>query len=188
MKNCPNCSSELEDNFDLCWNCNYSFAENKVVEFEDTENKEKQKDIDSLYRLIEQTLCTYTRIVAETRRLNYSYRINRCRNYIINHVYEKLSVSEIAANFSLTPEYLSEQFKKETGVRLIDFIQKTRAQEAKKLLLCTEKPILEIASMLNYHDQSHFTKSFKSVYGVTPKACRIAGIYDASANFDVFRD
>ena len=45
MKNCPNCSSELEDNFDLCWNCNYSFAENKVVEFEDTENKEKQKDI-----------------------------------------------------------------------------------------------------------------------------------------------
>lgn len=143
---------------------------------------EKQKDIDSLYRLIEQTLRTYARMVEDTRRLNYSFRINRCRNYIINHVYDKLSVSEIAAYFSLTPEYLSEQFKKETGVRLIDFIQKTRAQEAKKLLLYTEKPILEIASMLNYHDQSHFTKSFKSVFGITPKACRIAGIYDISAN------
>jgi len=35
MKNCPNCSSEVEDNFDLCWNCNYSFAENQTVEIKE---------------------------------------------------------------------------------------------------------------------------------------------------------
>ena len=139
------------------------------------QNLEKHKDVDGLYRLIEQTLCKYTQMVAETKQLNYSNRINRCRNYIINHVYDKLSVAEIAAYFSLSPEYLSEQFKRETGTRLIDFIQTTRAQEAKKLLLFTDKSILEIASLLNYHDQSHFTKSFKAVFGITPKACREAG-------------
>jgi predicted amidophosphoribosyltransferase len=32
MKTCPNCQSEVESNFNLCWNCNYSFTENKVVE------------------------------------------------------------------------------------------------------------------------------------------------------------
>ena len=149
---------------------------------------EKHRDIDSLYRLIEQTLCTYARRVAETKRLNYSFRINRCRNYVVNHVYDKLSVSGLAAYFSLTPEYLSEQFKKETGVRISDFIKTTRVQEAKKLLLFTEKPILEIASLLNYHDQSHFTKSFKSVFGITPKACRSAGVYDTSANEAVLRE
>ena len=37
MKNCPNCNSEVEDLFDLCQNCNYSFTENKIVEFEDLE-------------------------------------------------------------------------------------------------------------------------------------------------------
>ena len=136
---------------------------------------EKCRDIDSLYRLIEQTLCKYAQLVAETRRLHYSSRINRCRSYIINHVYEKLSVAEIAALFSISPEYLSEQFKKETGERLIDFVQNTRAQEAKKLLLFTDKSILEIASLLNYHDQSHFTKSFKRFFGVTPKVCKEAG-------------
>ena len=136
---------------------------------------EKHRNIDSLYRLIEQTLCKYAQLVAETRQLNYSFRINRCRNYVINHVYEKLSVAEIAAFFSISPEYLSEQFKKETGTRLIDFIQTMRAQEAKKLLLFTDKSILEIASLLNYHDQSHFTKSFKRVFGITPKVCKEVG-------------
>ncbi len=31
MKTCPNCKSEMEDNFDLCWNCQYSFSENRKV-------------------------------------------------------------------------------------------------------------------------------------------------------------
>ena len=48
MKNCPNCKSEVEDNFNLCWNCNYSFSENKVVEFEDVDDKQSVKEIDCL--------------------------------------------------------------------------------------------------------------------------------------------
>ena len=35
MKTCPNCQSEVEDSFDLCWNCNYSFSENQVVEIKE---------------------------------------------------------------------------------------------------------------------------------------------------------
>lgn len=32
LKTCPNCQAEVEENFQLCWNCNYSFTENRVVE------------------------------------------------------------------------------------------------------------------------------------------------------------
>jgi len=39
MKNCPKCNSEVEDNFDICWNCNYSFTENKIIEFRDSTNE-----------------------------------------------------------------------------------------------------------------------------------------------------
>jgi Zn finger protein HypA/HybF involved in hydrogenase expression len=38
MKNCPNCKEEVEDNFQLCWNCYYSFTEEKVVEIKDSGN------------------------------------------------------------------------------------------------------------------------------------------------------
>ena len=48
MKNCPNCNSEVEDNFDLCWNCNFSFPDNKIVDFEDIELDKTNKNIDCL--------------------------------------------------------------------------------------------------------------------------------------------
>lgn len=48
MKKCPNCKAEIEDNFELCWNCNYSFTEEKIIEFKDIETLEKEKDIDCL--------------------------------------------------------------------------------------------------------------------------------------------
>ena len=37
MKICPNCKAEVENNFELCWNCNYSFSENKILEIKDIE-------------------------------------------------------------------------------------------------------------------------------------------------------
>lgn len=31
MKTCPNCKSEVDDNFELCWNCQYSFTDAQVL-------------------------------------------------------------------------------------------------------------------------------------------------------------
>ena len=39
MKICPKCKSEVDDNFDMCWNCEYSFSEKRIVsktEFSET--------------------------------------------------------------------------------------------------------------------------------------------------------
>jgi Zn finger protein HypA/HybF involved in hydrogenase expression len=46
MKNCPYCSSEVEDNFDLCWNCNFSFSENQIIEIRGT--NAGSRDLDCL--------------------------------------------------------------------------------------------------------------------------------------------
>lgn len=46
MKHCPKCHAEVEDNFDICWKCNYSFSEDKIVEFE--EDTPKKKNINCL--------------------------------------------------------------------------------------------------------------------------------------------
>ncbi len=37
MKECPNCHEEMEDSYDLCWNCNYSIIKKKVVKFTEAE-------------------------------------------------------------------------------------------------------------------------------------------------------
>lgn len=46
MKSCPNCNAELEDNFQLCWNCNFSLTENQIVEIQ--EEKIERKKINCL--------------------------------------------------------------------------------------------------------------------------------------------
>ncbi|MGE0077875.1 MAG: zinc ribbon domain-containing protein [Bacteroidales bacterium] len=38
MKKCPKCNSEVEDNFDMCWNCQYSFSEDKIINTSDFKN------------------------------------------------------------------------------------------------------------------------------------------------------
>ena len=42
MKTCPHCHSEVEDNFDLCWNCNYSFTDLQVVEINEVPHENRE--------------------------------------------------------------------------------------------------------------------------------------------------
>lgn len=31
MKTCPNCKADVDDNFEFCWNCQYSFTDEQVL-------------------------------------------------------------------------------------------------------------------------------------------------------------
>ncbi len=47
MKNCPNCQAEVEEHFNLCWNCNYSFTELEIVAILE-QQKKGSREIDCL--------------------------------------------------------------------------------------------------------------------------------------------
>lgn len=136
------------------------------------QNVERYDDVGELSRVVEQTLFRLANLVESIRSLPYSYRIHYCRNYIMQHVYDKLTVSQVASHAGVSPEYLTEQFKRETGVSLKTFMEQARVEEAKRLLRSSGNTILEITLMLNYHDQSHFSRSFKKIAGVTPAEFR----------------
>ena len=46
IKICPKCNAEVEENFNICWRCNYSFTEEKIVEF--YEKKRGDRDLNCL--------------------------------------------------------------------------------------------------------------------------------------------
>lgn len=46
MENCPNCNADIEEGFELCWNCNYSFTENEIIDI--NEISEVDKNINCL--------------------------------------------------------------------------------------------------------------------------------------------
>ena len=41
MKICPKCHEEVEDSFEICWNCNYSFPDDKILDLSAVEEPDE---------------------------------------------------------------------------------------------------------------------------------------------------
>ena len=120
-------------------------------------------------QLIEKVLLEFAERVENSKKHKYSKPINVCQNFIFNHLYDNITLSELAELTCLNPNYLSNLFKKEVGISILQFIQQTKIEEAKSLLSYSSYTLAEISTLLNFHDQSYFAKVFKKFVGITPK-------------------
>ena len=64
--------------------------------------------------------------------------------------------------------FLSNQFKKETGVTITRYIQEKRVEESIRMLYSSDLSIQEIAHAVGIDDLSWFCKFFKNITGVSP--------------------
>jgi len=133
---------------------------------------EELDDINDIHLFTENILYEFADRVEKTKRENYSRPIFQCRNYIYKHIYEPLTLQSIAEHLSVNPKYLSNLFKKEVGIPISDYIQQTKIEEAKKLMTFGEHSLSDIHALLNFTDQSYFTKVFKKYTGITPNQFR----------------
>ena len=92
--------------------------------------------------------------------------------YLQDHLAEEISLSVLADNFHLNPQYISQLFKSEIGVNFLAYLTNIRMEKAKKLLLATSISIAEVAEQSGYGDYRVFTKAFKKSEGVTPSQYR----------------
>lgn len=97
------------------------------------------------------------------------YLVQNVAKYITSNYAEDLSLQRLSEEFSITPNYLSKQFKKLTDVALSDYINITRISAAEKLLVTTDLPITEIALQCGFNDSNYFAAVFKKIKGITPK-------------------
>lgn len=104
---------------------------------------------------------------------NYSGFINQTISYIDAHLYEKITLQELAIVTNRTPAYLSHQFKQEVGETIKHYILARKTEEAKELLLFTDHSYQEISTLLCFASQSHFTQHFKKATTLTPKQFRM---------------
>ncbi|MDO5603464.1 MAG: AraC family transcriptional regulator, partial [Oscillospiraceae bacterium] len=79
-----------------------------------------------------------------------------------------ITLDELLCMTSFGKSYLLRSFTKQTGVSPYRYLQTVRLEKAKTFL---EKGIMPVqaAVMAGFSDQSHFTNSFKSFTGLTPK-------------------
>lgn len=105
----------------------------------------------------------------ESRSRNTSLLSDRISKYIEQHYGdEMLSLTMIAEQFQLTPQYLSALFKKQTGMNLTDYLTRVRIDEAKKLMKNKKLTFTQIANKVGYATDIGFIRVFKKYEGTTP--------------------
>ena len=77
-----------------------------------------------------------------------------------------------AAKLCITPKYLSKLVKEHTGRAATDWIEQHVVLEARAMLQSSDMSIQQIATSLNFPNQSFFGKYFKRATGVSPKQYR----------------
>ncbi|MCA5963830.1 AraC family transcriptional regulator [Blautia sp. RD014234] len=98
--------------------------------------------------------------------------MERCKDYIANHLRTNFKVHDIADELSINRTYLSKIFSQNEGMTIQQYILRERCEHASNMLRYTNYPISIIANYFCFSSQSHFTKKFQDVYGVTPKEYR----------------
>lgn len=99
-------------------------------------------------------------------------RLHCVKQYIEEHIREKITVGELAELVHINEQHLMRIFKKETGQSLVEYITKQRMLLAGELLKNTDHSINFIADCVGCESCSYFTKIFKRHTGFTPREYR----------------
>ena len=91
----------------------------------------------------------------------------------LNEYYSKvITVQDIASSLNMSYRSLSRNFKKETGITVIEKLNEIRIAAAKNLLISTDLPISEIATHVGFANEYYFSNTFKQYSAATPSGFR----------------
>ena len=91
------------------------------------------------------------------------------KEYIHSHLHQDLRLQEMAAIAQISPYHFLRLFKQSVGTTPHQYILQCRLNQAKYLLQHSELSIIEVATQTGFCDQSHLTRYFKRMIGITPK-------------------
>jgi AraC family transcriptional regulator len=97
------------------------------------------------------------------------YKLHQVIRYIDEHLAESLSLETIAQQIGISQFYFCHLFKQSMGISPYQYLLQQRIERAKHLLLHHPLDIADIALAVGFSNQSHFTRRFKQVVGMTPK-------------------
>lgn len=95
-------------------------------------------------------------------------QIHAAMDFIRNHAQTRLSVEQIARHVGMSPSHFAHRFRAITRVTPMGYVKTIRMQRARVALLRNGGRASEVAGEVGYASTSHFTRDFKSYFGVPP--------------------
>jgi AraC family transcriptional regulator len=96
-------------------------------------------------------------------------KLNQVKEYIHSHLNQDIKLIELAEIVQMSPYHFSRLFKQSLGTTPHQYVLQCRIEQAKYLLQHSELSIADIAFSVGFCDQSHLTRCFKRMLGITPK-------------------
>lgn len=100
------------------------------------------------------------------------YYIKEAINYIEQNFQNNITIEDIAAVCGINRSYFGKIFRNSVGRSPQEFLMSYRMVKATELLKLTSLSIAEIGSAVGYENQLHFSRAFKTVYGISPREWR----------------
>ncbi len=98
--------------------------------------------------------------------------VSKAIEYMRKNYNTPIHLDSLVTDIFLSKDYFRQLFKTTTGMSVTDFIQRTRIEEACKLLLTTKRSVFDIAGDCGFMDVKFFYKTFKKITGKTPSEFR----------------
>ncbi len=90
------------------------------------------------------------------------------KQYVREHITERISLSDISEHVHWSAEYCSSQFKKRTGKSVTEYINEEKTALAKRMIITGEIKLREISDRLGFSDYGYFNRVFKKITGISP--------------------
>jgi AraC-like DNA-binding protein len=95
--------------------------------------------------------------------------LNRACAYIEENLGERFTLDDLARQVGVSRFHFARLFRVSTGESPMAYLLRSRVERAKQLLIADEQPVCEIAAALGFCDQSHLTRTFRRMTGLTPR-------------------
>jgi len=101
-------------------------------------------------------------------------RTQRIFEYIASNLDQPIRLETLAEMAGFSVQHFSRTFKESVGMSPHRYILQCRIERAQHMLRNTQRPLSEIAQLAGFFDQSHLSKHFRRMTGMSPSAIRRA--------------
>jgi AraC-like DNA-binding protein len=98
----------------------------------------------------------------------------RVMEHIDGSLSRNVSLNDVAAATFLSPNYVSQLLKKQTGMAFVEWLTARRMEQAQHLLAHTMERVSKIANSVGFDDEAYFTRRFRQRFNVSPSEYRKA--------------
>ena len=108
----------------------------------------------------------------ESQHADIRDRVSECAEFIRSKFRESFTLSDISALLGVNRTQLAREFRRVHNCTMGDYLRRVRVGHVMEQLDSTDCALVEIAQTAGFSDQSHCTRTFKRLVGVTPAAWR----------------